>query len=256
MTVPSPTPASPINGPHGRLAIRQVTGTGPGFVWLGGFRSDMLGSKAERVSDWARTRGRAFTRFDYSGHGESDGLFADGTISSWLADAQCVLDRATEGAQVLIGSSMGGWIAMLLAARKPDRVAGLVLIAPAPDFTESLLWPSLDASQRQTLLETGRIEQPSDYSDEPEIITKALIDDGRRHLILDTDLSMSGPVRILQGMCDDVVPFEHALRIPGMVNGDDVVVTLVKNGDHRLSSEEDLRRLEATLDAIAEQLGG
>jgi len=256
MTAPSPNPASYINGLHGRLAIRRVNGAGPGFVWLGGFRSDMLGSKAERVSDWAKTRARAFTRFDYSGHGESEGRFADGTISSWLGDAQCVLDRATEGPQVLIGSSMGGWIAMLLAARNPDRVAGLVLIAPAPDFTERLLWPSLDASQRQTLLETGRIEQPSDYSDEPEIITKALIDDGRRHLILDTELSISGPVRILQGMRDDAVPFEHALRIPPMLNTDDVVVTLVKNGDHRLSSEEDLHRLETTLDAMAERAVG
>ncbi|MEM1192955.1 MAG: alpha/beta hydrolase [Pseudomonadota bacterium] len=239
-----------LDGPHGRLAYAHCAGVSPGLVWLGGFRSDMRGSKAEFMEDWARKNGRASLRFDYSGHGESDGDFADGTIGQWASDAAHILTTLTDGPQILIGSSMGGWIAMLLAQRHPDRVAGMVLIAPAPDFTEALMWPGMDEATRQTLLTDGRIETPSAYSNEPEVITRALIEDGRKHLVLDGTIPVSGPVRILQGMRDEDVPWAHALRVVDCLDSDDIDCTLVKDGDHRLSSGRDLDRLGRTLTEI------
>ncbi len=245
-----PSPASFIDGPHGRLAYRRRTGAGPGVVWFGGFVSDMLGTKAGFLDDWAERRGRAYLRFDYSGHGESDGRFEDGCIGDWAADALAAFDGLTEGPQILVGSSMGAWTASLVALARPERVAVAVFIAPAPDFTEKLMWPSFSEEQRNTLMRDGRLELPSDYGDEPDIITRKLIEDGRNHLVMTGAVAMRAPVRILQGMQDDVVPYAHALAFADQIESQDVDIVLSKTGDHRLSSPADLERLAATLDAL------
>ncbi|MEO1137547.1 MAG: alpha/beta hydrolase [Pseudomonadota bacterium] len=242
-----------LNGPNGRLAYRQRDAkkpSGPGVVWLGGFRSDMLGTKAEYLDQWAQQQGRAYLRFDYSGHGESEGRFEDGSIGAWAKDAGAAFDALTEGAQILVGSSMGGWIATLLALARPDRIAGIVFIAPAPDFTEKLMWPSFSQEARDVILREGRLEQPSDYSDEPEIITLRLIEDGRRNLVMTGNIAITCPVRILQGMKDDAVPFTHALDFAAMLESNNVEATLTPSGDHRLSTPEDLQRLARTIEAL------
>ena len=237
----------------GRLAWARVPGTqpdaGPGVVFLGGFRSDMTGSKAIALRDACAARGRAFLRFDYSGHGASDGRFEDGTVGAWADDATEVFDALTEGPQVLFGSSMGGWIATLLALRRPGRVAALVGIAPAPDFTETLMWPALSEAQRAEIMARGVLHLPSQYG-EPTPITRALIEDGPRHKVLGRPIPLRCPVRILQGMRDPDVPWQHALRLVEALGGDDVRLHLVKDGDHRLSRPEDLRLLVETLDAL------
>jgi len=241
-----------LEGPNGRLAYRQREGAGPGVVWLGGFRSDMLGTKAGFLDDWAAREARAFLRFDYSGHGESDGAFEDGSIGEWAADALAAFDALTDGPQVLVGSSMGGWIATLLAKQRAERIAAIVFIAPAPDFTEMLMWPSFTDTQRETIMRDGRLEQPSDYSDEPEVITKKLIEDGRSHLVMTGAVPIRCPVRILQGMKDDAVPYAHALALAEQLESDNVEVTLSKNGDHRLSEPADLERLTSALQSLSE----
>jgi len=238
------------DGPNGHIAYHRVEGDGPGLVWLGGFRSDMCGSKAEYVENWAKAAGRGNLRFDYSGHGGSEGKFRDGTISDWAADASSALCNLTKGPQILIGSSMGGWIAMLIALRHPERVGGLVLIAPAPDFTETLMWSGMNDDTRAKLLADGVLETPSDYSDEPDIITRALIEDGRNNLVLDKCIPVKGPVRILQGMRDDDVPWQHAMKAIDSLDTDDIEITLIKAGDHRLSTPPDLERLGATLHEV------
>lgn len=240
-----------IDGPNGPIAYRREPGAGPGLVWLGGFRSDMTGTKAAFLADWARRRGRGFLRFDYSGHGESDGAFEDGCISAWLADALAAFDTLTEGPQILVGSSMGGWIAALLALQRRERIAAIVFIAPAPDFTEELMWRDMDEAARARLMREGRIEAPPDYSDEPTIITRTLIEDGRRHLILGGPIAIDCPVRILQGMADRDVPWRHALRLAEAIEGGEVEIALVKAGDHRLSSPADLDRLAALLERLS-----
>lgn len=247
------TPTQFMDGPHGRLAYRQRRGKtdrAPGIVWLGGFRSDMLGTKAEHLDQWAVANGREFLRFDYSGHGESEGAFEDGCIGEWLADAQAAITTLTRGKQIIIGSSMGGWIATLLALAHPAKVAALVFIAPAPDFTELLMWPSFSQDQRDQILRDGRLELPSDYSDEPEIITRKLIEDGRNHLVMTGRINVQQPVRILQGMKDDAVPVSHALAFAQLLESADVELTLTPNGDHRLSSPEDLSRLTGVLERL------
>ncbi len=236
-----------LDGPHGRIAYRCRRGDGPGIVWLGGFRSDMLGTKACFLDNWAMAQGRAFLRFDYSGHGESDGTFEDGCIGEWARDAIAAFDALTNGPQILVGSSMGAWIATLLAKQRAEKIAGMVCIAPAPDFTELLMWPSFSDQQRTTIMQTGRLEQPSDYADEPEIITKKLIEDGRNHLVMTDPIPIDCPVRILQGMQDDAVPFMHALKYAELLASQDVDIQLTKNGDHRLSEPADLERLRAIL---------
>ena len=240
-----------IDGPNGRIACRQRAGTKPelnaGVVWLGGFRSDMLGTKAEFLNDWSIKRGCAFLRFDYSGHGESDGAFEDGCIGMWAADALAAFDALTDGPQVLVGSSMGAWIATLLALKRPKRIAAIIFIAPAPDFTEALMWPSFSPAQRDTLMRDGRLEQPSGY-DQPEIITRKLIEEGRGHLVMNGPISITCPVRIIQGMKDDVVPYAHALSFAKLIKNGDVEITLTKSGDHRLSTPEDLHRLTGILE--------
>ena len=233
------------------LAWRAVRGTGPTVVWLGGFRSDMAGTKAQGLADRAMAEGRAFLRFDYFGHGESGGDFAQGTITRWRADALAVIDQLAEGPLVLVGSSMGGWLACLAALARPQRVAGLALIAPAADFTERLMRPEMDAAARAQMARTGVWMRPSDYGD-PYPITRDLLEDGARWGILPGPIRLGAPVRILQGGADPDVPWRHALALAEAIEDPDLVFTLIRDGDHRLSRPQDLERLTA---AVAE-LGG
>jgi pimeloyl-ACP methyl ester carboxylesterase len=231
------------------IAYLRRDGKTPGVLWLGGFKSDMTGTKAEALDAWARERGRAYTRFDYYGHGESSGEFRKGTISRWRDDALAVLDRLTGGPQVLVGSSMGACIALLTAQLRPERLYALVLIAPAPDFTEDLMWAEMEPEIRAQVMEQGEWERPSAYGEEPYPITRALIEDGRRNLVLGSAVALDCPVRILQGMNDADVPWRHALRVVDVFPGD-VTITLIKHGDHRLSTPADLKRIADTLDAL------
>ena len=242
--------------PNGEsVAFRRQAGAGPGLLWLGGFGSDMLGSKAQALAGWAAEAGRAYVRFDYQGHGESSGAFDEGTIGLWRDDALAVLDAETQGPQILVGSSMGGWIALLAALARPERVAGLVLIAPAPDFTEELMWAQMSEDQRRALLETGRHQLPG-YDGAPGlIVTRRLIEEGRAHLILGGRIDVRCPIRILQGMRDEDVPFAHALKIVDRCASEDIEVSLVKRGDHRLSGPEDLERLTRAISALGSALG-
>jgi pimeloyl-ACP methyl ester carboxylesterase len=242
-----------FTSPEGRrLAYRRTrpAAGSPTFVWLCGFKSDMSGGKAQAVAAWAQANGHGALLFDYSGHGQSDGRFEDGTISAWREDALAVIDALTEGPLVLVGSSMGGWMALLAALARPERVKGLVLIAPAPDFTEKLMWPEFTPEQQDEILQEGFTLRPSDYG-EPYPITRALIEDGRRWSILDGDIAFEGPVRILQGMEDPDVPWGHALALASALTTPDLVLTLVKDGDHRLSRDEDIARLLAVCGEMA-----
>jgi pimeloyl-ACP methyl ester carboxylesterase len=231
-----------------RLAWRRVAGAGPTVVWLGGFRSDMAGTKAEALADWALAEGRSYLRFDYFGHGESTGDFARGTITRWREDALAVLDELVEGPAVLVGSSMGGWIACLAAMAQPERVAAMVLVAPAPDFTETLMRPEIPPQGLADLEANGVWLRPSLYGD-PYPITRALLEDGARWSILPGPVPIEVPVRVLQGGADPDVPWRHALELANALNGEDVVFTLIKDGDHRLSRAQDIARLVA---AVAE----
>ena len=237
------------------IAVRALPGRGPGVLWMGGFKSDMTGTKAEHLHHWAASRGSAYVRFDYSGHGASGGAFEDGTISKWLEESLAVFDQATEDEQIVVGSSMGGWLALLLAralaARGEKRLKALVLIAPAPDFTEVLMWARFPPPARELIEKTGRLFKPSLYGEDPYVITHALIEDGRRNLILGAPFQVGCPVRILQGAKDEDVPWEHAMRLVTCLAEDDVVFSLVKDGDHRLSRPEDLERLTAALEEFA-----
>jgi pimeloyl-ACP methyl ester carboxylesterase len=237
-----------------RLAFERQSGAPPTFVWLGGFKSDMAGTKAQALAEWARRKGQAFIRFDYSGHGRSGGRFEDGTISRWLGDVLAVIDAQTEGPLVLVGSSMGAWLALLAARRRPDRVAGLLLIAPAVDFTERLMWASLPEEARLQIVQTGRWERPSAYDPEPYVVTRGLIEDGRAHLLMDGPIAFRGPVRILQGGGDPDVPESHARALAALIRSGDLQFDLIADGDHRLSRPDDLQRLLATAAALAKQL--
>jgi pimeloyl-ACP methyl ester carboxylesterase len=237
----------------------QQSGRGPGLVWLGGFKSDMQGSKAVALDDWARDHGRAVVRFDYSGHGESGGDFVDGTIGRWLEESVAVFERFCDGPQVLIGSSMGGWMALLLAREikkrqeKPQAkasLAGVVLIAPAPDFTEELMWKNFPAAVKKEIETKGVWLRPSDYGDgSPYPITRNLIEEGRNHLVLGSAIDLGCPVRILQGAQDPDVPWQHAFALTHRLPADDVVLTMIQDGDHRLSRPQDIARILA---AVAE----
>ncbi len=243
-----------LTTPQGRqIAYHRLPGTGPGVVFLGGFRSDMNGTKAVFLEDWARDQGRPFLRFDYSGHGQSSGDFLDGAIGDWFEDAQAALQSLTAGPQVLVGSSMGGWIALLLARAVPDRIAGLVGIAAAPDFTEDSMWAGFTADQKGALAKTGQLALPSDYSEAPYIITARLITEGRTRLVLRAPLELPFPVRLLQGTADTDVPPAVAIRLLDHASGPDIRLTLVKGADHRFSTPECLKMIRRRLDSI---LGG
>ncbi len=245
--------------PHRRrIAYLHRKGSTPGVFWLGGFKSDMRGTKVEALDRWAKANQRAMTRFDYSGHGESGGDFTQGTLSRWLEEAAWMFVHCTQGPQIVVGSSMGAWIALLLARqlRRNDdgeRLRAMILLAPAPDFTERLMWARFSPEIRQQIMRAGRYEQPNAYSDEPYIITRQLIEDGRHHLVMDAPIEVGHPVHIFQGMDDEDVPHTHALALMQCLAGDDAVLTLIQGADHRLSREQDISRLLACLDRLATQ---
>jgi pimeloyl-ACP methyl ester carboxylesterase len=219
-----------------------------GLTWLGGFKSDMTGTKASALAQWAKSARRHFLRFDYFAHGASSGDFREATVGRWLDDALAAIDALAEGPQLLVGSSMGGWIALMAALARPERVKALVLIAPAPDFTEELMWKSFSGEVREALLRDGIYRRPSDYDEEPYEITMKLIEEGRAHLLLGRDIPIAVPVRILQGMADPDVPWTHAMRLVDALASSDVSITMTKTGDHRLSTPEDIARLIETIE--------
>lgn len=236
---------------HGRrIAYHLTTGVGPCVVFLGGLKSDMEGTKAVHLEAWAQARGRAFLRFDYSGHGESSGSFTDGCIGDWAGDALDVVTALTKGALMLVGSSMGGWQALLLARRIPERIAGLVTIAAAPDFTEDGYWASFSDAQKAELETVGHVELPSDYMD-PYIITKRMIEDGRAQLVLRAPLPLPFPVRCLQGTEDTAVSTATALRLLEHADCPDMRLTLVKGADHRFSDAACLALIVAAVEDVA-----
>jgi pimeloyl-ACP methyl ester carboxylesterase len=232
-----------------QLAWMREEGRSPTVVFLPGFRSDMNGDKAAALATSCAVRGQAMLRFDYSGHGASGGGFEDGTIGRWADDALAVIDQMSDGPLLLVGSSMGGWIALLAARERPERVVGLLGIAAAPDFTEVLMWQAMNFEQRAVLMSTGVLVVPSHYSD-PYPITRTLIEDGRNHLLLQKPIALDCPVRLLHGQCDPDVPWEFALRIADQLSSRDVQVILVKDGDHRLSRPQDLALLRQTIGAL------
>ncbi|CAL74101.1 conserved hypothetical protein, putative alpha/beta hydrolase superfamily [Bradyrhizobium sp. ORS 278] len=234
-----------------QIAVRARSGTAPGLFWLGGFNSDMKGTKAVALEAWAAERGRACVRFDYSGHGESGGRFVDGTIGRWLEESVAVFRQFCRGPQVVIGSSMGGWMALLLArelSKHPGEatLAGMVLIAPAPDFTEELMWRGFSLEVRREIETNGVWMRPSEYG-EPYPITRALIEDGRHHLLLGSAINVGCPVRILQGAQDPDVPWQHAFALAQRLPAEDVVLTMIQDGDHRLSRPQDIARMLAAV---------
>jgi pimeloyl-ACP methyl ester carboxylesterase len=243
-----------------RIAVRKRNGIAPGVFWLGGFNSDMKGTKAQALDEWAAGQGRACVRFDYSGHGESGGAFADGTIGKWHEESLDVFDTFCDGPQIVVGSSMGGWMALLLARALAKRgkavsgatLAGLVLIAPAPDFTEELMWKGFSQDIRDEIMTRGVWHRPSEYG-EPYLITRNLIEEGRNHLLLGGTIDVGCPVRILQGAQDPDVPWRHAFALTHCLPSDDVVLTLVQDGDHRLSRPQDIARM---LGAVSELASG
>lgn len=237
--------------PQGRrIAYHLTSGRGPCIVFLGGFKSDMAGTKAVYLQDWAVAQGRSFLRMDYSGHGVSGGDFLDGAIGDWFEDAQAVITAVVQGPLVLVGSSMGGWISLLLARAMPDRIAGLVGIAAAPDFTEDSMWAGFTPDQKAELAQ-GQVALPSDYSDAPYIITRRLIEEGRNRLVLRTPLPLPFPVRLLQGTADTDVPVSVALRLLDHATGPDIRLTLVKGADHRFSSPDCLTMITDAVQSVA-----
>ncbi|MEQ8268536.1 MAG: alpha/beta hydrolase [Parvibaculum sp.] len=229
--------------------------SGPtGLTWLGGFKSEMTGTKATALADWARAANRHLLRFDYYAHGASSGDFTRATVTRWLDDALAAIDALAQGPQVLIGSSMGGWMALLAALARPERVKALVLIAPAPDFTEELMWKGFPDEIKAALAREGIYREPSDYADEPYEITMRLIEDGRNHLLLGKPIPLDMPVRILQGMADPDVPWQHAMRLVEALAGTDVTITLSKSGDHRLSMPADIMRLTQTIETLLKEI--
>jgi pimeloyl-ACP methyl ester carboxylesterase len=239
---------------HGvELAYQRMHGAAPGIIFLGGFRSDMTGQKAEALATFCRERRQSFIRFDYQGHGQSTGTFEECTIGTWKEDALSVLTRLTRGPQILIGSSMGGWLAMLLAMAKPRRIAGIIGIAPAPDFTERMLHDRFTDQQRAELKKKGKVVVPSDAG-ESYPITRQFIEEGRNHLLLHREIPVFCPVRILQGMQDETVPWEMSLAINEKIASQDVKTILIKDGDHRLSEPQDIEKLLSVTGKMLEML--
>lgn len=234
-----------------KIAYKMSTGKGPAIIWCGGLKSDMDGSKAMHLHAWAKQAGRAFIRFDYYGHGASSGLFRDGTISRWGRDVVTVMDALAGGDVILVGSSMGGWSSLLATIARPERVKALLLIAPAPDFTEKLMWTNWPDDVRDTIMTEGIYFEPSGY-DEPYEYSRALIEDGRASQILDAPIAFSGPVRILQGGQDDVVPVDYSQKLVDVLTSEDLVYSIIKSGDHSLSRPEDLSRLSETISELCQ----
>ncbi|MEL6520374.1 MAG: alpha/beta hydrolase [Pseudomonadota bacterium] len=242
--------------PDGRqIAYHQTEGSSPGVVFLGGFASDMTGTKAIHLEEWAKARGCGYLRFDYSGHGQSSGAFEDGAIGDWAADARAVIAAKTNGPQILVGSSMGGWISLLMTKAMPDRIAGLVTIAGAPDFTEDSMWAGFNEAQRAELEQNGQVKLPSDYGD-PYTITRRLIDDGRNNLVLRDPLHLPFPVRFLQGTADADVSMDVALRLLDHATGPDMRLVLLKGGDHRMSDPKALTLIENAIENVFNTLKG
>ncbi|MGI9316004.1 MAG: alpha/beta hydrolase [bacterium] len=223
------------------LAYFHSNGKSPGVIFLGGFKADMSGTKATILSKWCFDQGLQFTRFDYSGHGQSQGRFVDGSIGRWLADSLLIVDKITEGPQVIVGSSMGAWLMLLVALRRPERVAALFGIAAAADFTENLIWKNLDDTQRNSLAESGKIDQPSSYQDEPYPVTMHLIEEARSHLLLEDSIPISCPVRLVHGQSDVDVPWQTSIKIGEKLTSDDVQIHLVKDVEHRFSRAQDIQ---------------
>ncbi len=247
--------AGPLRRPIAFRRRAPVRDDLPGIVWLCGFKSDMASTKASALDDHCALRGQALLRFDYSGHGLSGGRFEDGTVSRWLEESLAAIRAQTSGPQVLAGSSMGGYLALLVArafsgAGEAARLAGMVLIAPAVDFTEALMWARASEAGRRAIIEEGVWERASAYSDQPYRITRDLVEDGRRHLLLGQTVRSFCPVRILQGMRDEDVPYRHALTLVEHMAGDPVTLTLIKDGDHRLSRPQDLALLLEAIDGV------
>lgn len=247
------TPSYLVSPQGRRLAYHQKTGTGPGVVFLGGFSSDMNGTKATHLEAWAKSNGRGFLRFDYSGHGQSEGAFTDGTIGAWAEDAAAVISATTEGPQIFVGSSMGGWISLLLARQNRFDIAGLVTIAAAPDFTEDGFWDSFSTAARTEIMTHGSVQVPSDYG-QPYIITRALIEDGRRNMVLREPLPLPMPTRFLQGTDDKDVDQATALRLLDHAKGPDMHLTLIKGADHSFSSPDCLTLIEKTIGEVISSL--
>jgi pimeloyl-ACP methyl ester carboxylesterase len=253
LTAMSPS-ASLARDDGATIAYRRTPGSIPGVVFLGGFKSDMTGTKATALEAHCRRSGRAFVRFDYGGHGESSGRFEDGTIGRWTADALAVIDQITDGSQVLVGSSMGGWIALLCALARPARIGGVVGVAAAPDFTEELMWARFSPEARRALETDGVWREPSEYDEDGYPITVGLIEEGRKHLLLDrAAIAIHVPVRLVHGMKDMSVPWSTAPRIASLLLTEDVRVKLIKDGDHRLSREQDLAILFDTVDELCDK---
>jgi pimeloyl-ACP methyl ester carboxylesterase len=253
-------PASP-SGPHHTLSVgnatiayRHVSGRNPGIVFLGGFMSDMNGSKATALAAWTAEKGHAFTRFDYQGHGVSGGRFEDGTIGSWTRDALAVIDRVTEGPLILVGSSMGGWISLLAALARPERVTALVAIAAATDFTQDLIWDRIGADAQRRILDDGVWPMPEEGGGRPEPITRTLIEEGREHLLLRAPIPLTIPIRLVHGVEDRTVPWDRSLRLMERLTGADVRLTFVKDGDHRLSRPPDLALLTSVVGEVLESV--
>ena len=250
VTQPPPSPQFLACDDGESIAYRSLSGNTPGIVFFGGLLSDMTGTKATSLETLCRQTGRAFVRFDYFGHGESSGAFVDGTISRWKKDAVRILDEVTEGPQILVGSSLGVWIMILAALQRRQQVVGMVGIAGAPDFTEDLVWESLSREDRRTLKKTGSIRIPSPYGNEHTPISQILIEDGRKNLVLRDAIPLTCPVRLLHGLLDKEVPPETSLKLATCLDSDNVAVTFIKNGDHRLSSPESLSYIFLTVAEI------
>lgn len=234
------------------MAYQRLNGKSPGIVFLHGFHSDMEGGKALALEALCRDQGRAFLRFDLFGHGKSSGRVEDGCVSRWADDAVAALDELTDGPQILVGSSLGGWIALLAALRRRSRVVGLVGVAAAPDFTEDLMWAGFTPEQRTQMREQGHVVLPNCYEPEnPWTVPRLLIEDGRNNLLLRDAINLTCPIRLIQGQKDDDVPWETATRLADCLASDDVEITLIKDGDHRLSREHDLKRLCTVVDTLA-----
>jgi pimeloyl-ACP methyl ester carboxylesterase len=236
------------------IAYHRRAGKAPGIVFLGGFMSDMTGTKAMRLDAFARARGQAYLRFDYFAHGGSSGDFAEATVGRWKDDALAVIDKLTAGPLILVGSSIGGWLMLLVALARPERVAALVGIAAAPDATEALMWARFPQEVREQILRQGAAQRPSAYSGEGYLFTRKLIEDGRRHLLMHATIPIMAPVRLLHGMADPDVPWQTSLALAEKLVSPDVRITLVKDGDHRLSSERDLMLLERNIEELLEEI--